>query len=66
MREVPRSSGAATFLGLAIIGALVVGGAGFVIAVLATVNGPDYMGAGLGLVASAIGFGLVAMAVSRA
>ena len=61
----PRDALAAALLGLAIIGALVVGVGGLAVALLATVNASSYVGAALALIGSALAFGLVAIAIAK-
>ncbi len=65
MDEPARGSGAASILGLAIVGAMIVGVAGLILAVFAVFNEFDYVGAGLLLIASAIAFGMAIGALSR-
>ena len=56
---------AAGLAGIAIIGCLVAGVAGLLVAFLAVMNDGNYTGASAGLVASALAFGLGANAVFR-
>jgi hypothetical protein len=58
------SIGAPALPGLAVLGAFVTGVCGLLVAVVAVVSG-DFVGAGVGLVASALAFGLLANAVFR-
>ena len=60
-----RGSGAASILGLAIVGAMIVGIAGIVLSFFAFINEFDYVGAGVVSIASAIAFGVVIRTLSR-
>jgi hypothetical protein len=55
---------APAILGLSVLGAFITGIAGLIVFVLAVLNA-DFVGAGVGLVASALAFGLLANAVFR-
>ena len=61
----PRDALAAALLGLAIIGALMAGAGGFVIALLAIVNDSSYVAATLAVIGSGLAFGLVATAIAK-
>lgn len=64
MARQMRGSGATTILGLGVLGALIVGIAGIVLALFAVIGDSDYAGAGLCLIGAALAFGVVAGALS--
>lgn len=61
--NLPERSRAESVAGLGTIGALVTGGLGWVVALAAFLDGPNYTGAGLALLAAAVAFGLLANAI---
>lgn len=64
MTDDPDRPKAPAILGLSVLGAFITGVAGLAVCVLAALSA-DFAGAGVGLVASALAFGLLANAVFR-
>lgn len=63
--HTPEPSRAVVIAGICSIGALVTGCAGLLVALVALLDGLNYIGAGLALLAAAVAFGMLANALFR-
>ncbi len=65
MRDSDGNNRLTTVIGLGVVGAVVVGVAGLIAAVVAAIGYADFLGAGLCLLAAAVAFGLLTNAIFR-